>query len=390
MSAIVFEDKKVKGPATHAIVIGVGHYAHLPGGGGNPKYHDPDGDLVQLKSPPISARAFAQWLIESYENEDRRLGSVSLLISAKGPQEFEYQRPGAAAKSVAVERATMQNVEDALTAWHALGAKNPDHLLLFYFCGHGIAAGDHLALLMEDFGAKPLAPLKGALDFRAFYRGMDECDARHQCFFLDACRVGSTLLEKNDGKGTQNPINATGDYDPPGGKLRLGPVFHSTLAGAPAYAEPKRPSVFTAALIEALQGAGSGDEDGPWRVGTTRLQEALDFLMLQASRELEMPQAQIPSTDAAAKIPLNTLAAPAVPVVVRVLPADAQSKAVLRCEGDTRKEKRVAPSGDPWRLSLPVARYKFFADFENGEHQVPPVDDWVRPPYWNKPLKVTP
>ena len=35
-------------------------------------------------------------------------------------------------------------------------------------------------------------------------------------------------------------------------------------------------------------------------------------------------------------------------------------------------------------------RYKFFADFKNGEHQAQPVDDWVRPPYWNKPLKVTP
>ncbi len=389
MSAIVFEDKKVAGPVTHAIVIGVGHYAHLPGGAGNPKFDDPDG-LGQLKSPPVSARAFAQWVVESYQNADRPLRSVSLLISEKDPQKFTFQRGAAAEKSVAVQTATMQNVEDALTEWHALGGKNPDNLLLFYFCGHGIAAGDALALVMEDFGAKPKAPLKGALDFRAFYRGMDECDARHQCYFLDACRVGSTLLKENDGAGTQNPINATGNYDPPGGKLRLGPVFHSTLAGAPAYAQPKRPSVFTAALIESLQGAGSGDEDGPWRVGTTRLQEALDFLMLQASRELEMPQDQIPSTDAAAKIPLNTLDTPAVPVVIRVLPAEAHPKAVLRCESDTRKEKRTPPSEDPWRLSLPAARYKFFADFKNGEHQAQPVDDWVRPPYWNKPLKVTP
>ena len=27
-------NKKFSGPATHALVIGVGHYNHLPGGGG--------------------------------------------------------------------------------------------------------------------------------------------------------------------------------------------------------------------------------------------------------------------------------------------------------------------------------------------------------------------
>jgi hypothetical protein len=50
----------VDGPATHALVIGVGAYPHLIGGTGRTKYND---GMGQLTSPPISARLFASWLM---------------------------------------------------------------------------------------------------------------------------------------------------------------------------------------------------------------------------------------------------------------------------------------------------------------------------------------
>jgi hypothetical protein len=43
--------------------------------------------------------------------------------------------------------AAMAAVTQAILDWRALGDKNPEHLVLFYFCGHGIAAGIRLRTL---------------------------------------------------------------------------------------------------------------------------------------------------------------------------------------------------------------------------------------------------
>lgn len=379
---------KIAGPATHALVIGVGHYPHLPGGASRSKFPNDEG-MGQLRSPPESARQVARWLIENYDCPGRPLASVSLLISEKAAERFSF-KVNRKKKSVMVEAATIPNLVDAILEWRKDGDANPDNVLLFYFCGHGIAAGTELALLAADFGADKNAPLDGALDFRRFHSNMDECAARQQVYFVDACRIGSELLKNNAGFAGRPVIQWTGNSVNPGGRLRLGPIFYSTLAGAPAYAKPKQPSVFTAALLESFAGAGSGDETGVWEVKTTRLQESLDFLMREASRELNMPQAQIASSDSFAQLTLNTVANPSVPVIVRVVPQQVHEKATLRCENPTLKEKR-APDPAPWRLRVPTGKYSFFADVKAGAFKVAPVlDEIVRPPYWGKPLKAQP
>jgi hypothetical protein len=77
MGATVYS-RRFNGAATHAIVIGVGHYPHLPGGKGRPKFRA-HGGMGQLKSPPESARVIARWLIENYAHPDKPLATVSLL-----------------------------------------------------------------------------------------------------------------------------------------------------------------------------------------------------------------------------------------------------------------------------------------------------------------------
>ena len=54
-------DVAVAGPATHALVIGVGDYPHL--NGGSEKRTEQHDGMEQLTSPPISARLFASWLM---------------------------------------------------------------------------------------------------------------------------------------------------------------------------------------------------------------------------------------------------------------------------------------------------------------------------------------
>jgi hypothetical protein len=382
-------NKKSKKPATHALVIGVGHYANLPGGSGKTKYAGNDG-LGQLKSPPVSACSVARWLLESFDAPERPLGSLSLLVSEKKPTLFKYKDKGKQ-RSVVPETATIARVETAIREWRDRGHRHENNLMIFYFCGHGIAAGSELALLMEDFGATPAAPLDGALNFRGTYRGMEECLAREQVYFVDACRVGSLLLQNNNGAGTRTPVQWTGNFDNPTGRLRLGPTFYSTLPDEQAYAKAGEPSIFTRALLEGLAGAGSGNElNNKWQVRTTRLQDALDLLMLQASDEVGLPTAQIPSTDAGVRIVLNTLQIPQVPVVVQVDPKAALTKATLRCENGVRKEKRP-PAAKPWRLSLPPANYDFFADFKAPQYKsTSMLGEEVRPPIWAKPLRVVP
>jgi hypothetical protein len=379
-------NRRRKGPATHALVIGVGHYPHLPGGGGKPRYAGNDG-LAQLKSPPESARQVARWIAESFESTERPLGSLSLLTSEKNPRPFKYRIKGKT-KSVTAEAASITNVEAAIREWRRRGDSHEGNLLVFFFCGHGIAAGSELALLMQDFGAVPAAPLDGALNFRGTYRGMEECLAREQVYFIDACRVGSPLLQNNNGAGTRTPVQWTGAVDIPSGRRRLGPTFYSTLPDASAYAKAGEASVFTQALLACLAGAASGNETGNgWRVRTSRLVDALDYLMAQASEEIGLQTAQIPSTDDGVKVELNTLQAPVVPVVVQLDPAAALPLATLRCENGKFKDRR-APRAAPWRLALAPADYNFFADFKGRQFKAASMlDEAVLPPFWAKPLR---
>jgi len=69
-------DKSSK-PGTHAVVIGIGRYPWLVGGKAKPRFAQNDG-MAQLTSPPASARAFATWLLETYENPEAPLVSLDL------------------------------------------------------------------------------------------------------------------------------------------------------------------------------------------------------------------------------------------------------------------------------------------------------------------------
>lgn len=372
MEAKVYK-KKVNGPATHAIVIGVGHYPHLPGGG--KKKFPYAGGMGQLKSPPASARALARWLIEEYKHPAKPLASLSLLLSDSASSAFTYGPPGKE-KSVQTAPAVISEVEKAVRAWRELGHKSPDHLLLFFFCGHGIARGTDLALLLSDFGAVETDPLAGAIDFRRLKLGMDECAAREQCYFVDACRVGSELLIKADGYAGKPIILPVGAANL-SGRVRQAPVFYSTLPGTRAYARTGKPSLYTKALLESLSGAGAGDEDGSWRVRTNRLHDALNFLVRDESEALQVQQLQIASSDELTSIDLNEIAEPKVPVVITCNPKDAHGQVALSCEGAALRIKRKA-GADPWRLRLPADSYEFTAKYKAKDYKKRQL---IRPAY---------
>lgn len=148
MEDFLVHETEARGPCTDALVIGVGTYPHLIGGG---ERTTPDHEgMQQLSSPPVSARRIAQWLVERHYYPPKPLRTVSLLVSERAEASFTNQQT---LQRHPVALATADNVVAAIKRWKARGDERPENRLLFYFCGHGIARGPEMALLLRDFGA---------------------------------------------------------------------------------------------------------------------------------------------------------------------------------------------------------------------------------------------
>ncbi len=101
------------GPATHALLIGVGGYDHLDGGR-RKRLPNPSefGGLGQLTSPPRSAIAVARFLAASKKANWRApLASVDLLVSP-APSDPEVVADGGP-----YGRATLDAIKAAFNAW---------------------------------------------------------------------------------------------------------------------------------------------------------------------------------------------------------------------------------------------------------------------------------
>jgi hypothetical protein len=158
-------------PGTHALVIGVGTYPHLQGGQAQGQRTD---GLGQLSSPPVSARRMTEWLLGEYHCPDRPLASLALLTSEPRSAPLRNPRTGRAHK---VARADIDHIPAAVTEWYARGDTSPNNRMIFYFCGHGTAQGEDMALLARDFSLDARNPLNGALDFRQLANGLRRCQA---------------------------------------------------------------------------------------------------------------------------------------------------------------------------------------------------------------------
>ena len=255
------------GPTTHAVIIGVGDYPHLLGGNG-PLTPVHDG-MGQLTSPPASARAFAHWLLKEFHNPECPLGTVQLLLSEQDESTFQ---PPDGSPAIEVERASFENIEEAINEWRERADTHLDNMTIFYFCGHGISEGNAMVLMPSDFGSEDNA-FKHSIDFQNIYESMEQYKAKRQCYFVDACRASSDALAMNAGARIlqNNPRRVEG--------TRLGPVYYATLKTEKSHGVPGQPSWFTSALIESLTHFGADKREGDWRVTNRGLNLAIDHLM---------------------------------------------------------------------------------------------------------------
>jgi len=373
---LVYHKENLK-PAAHALIIGVGDYPHLLQGDGrlSEEWHEGMGQLV---SPPLSAGEFASWLIRNFCNQKTPLGSVALLLS--GEQAEAFHSP--TGETIHVERANLDNVKSAAKAWFDRGNTDEQNMLLFYFCGHGIATGADTSLLLENYAADDEAPLAGALDFRKFHLGLERCAARKQIFFVDACRVASpTVIETCDYGG--DPIFHPGRRREPGRPPRLAPVLYATLAGEAAYARAGQISQYTEALLRAFDSAADDDgEDERWRVYPENLNRCINQI-LKREAEKGADILQVNSADFLTTFTFHELPGePHVPVVVSCYPEYFHNRAILSSNKESNHED--AEDHGPgsihgWDLCLGVGSYTFKAKISNGSEREVQKSRVIRP-----------
>ncbi|NEW69890.1 caspase family protein [Streptomyces rhizosphaericus] len=360
---VIHLDEAADQARTHAMVIGVGKYPHLAGG--ETPVADPDG-MRQLSSPPISARAFATWLLAEYNDPRKPLGSLSLLLSEETPTPFVNPRTGTAHR---VEVANIDTILDAVTEWRDRGHSHVDNRLIFYFCGHGVAQGNTMALLAADIFEDTHNPLNGALDFTGLMNGLKRCKADQQVFFIDACRANSDVLIEESGTDFAGRVPFGAGRRPPDLPRRLHIPYYATLAGDRSHARPGQVSLFTEALLKSLRGAGSDDPEGDWRVNTSHLLEAIDHFMQQPKFAGAIAGVQVPVVGELPIFVLHQLSQPpVVPVYVGCAGAEENSVTEFICrQAGVERLRRTADDSDignresEWSIELAFGDYEFEA-----------------------------
>jgi hypothetical protein len=380
-SPFVVEERKFPGAATHAIVIGVGRYPHLPGGGEPPVKGA--GAMKQLTSPPISARRFADWLISSYDYPDKPLGSVALLVSEKDPKLYVNPKTGA---EMQLEVPTIEALKAALIEWRGRGDAAANQRLIFYFCGHGIGRGSDTALLAADYGANPFDELDGAIDFRNFLAGMTLSEAGDQIYFVDACRVSSGAL-LNAGTYSGRPIFKPDLGQRPNPQLRA-PVFYATLAGTSAYGREGEPTFYTAALLYGLSGAGAISEPEGWRVTADGLKRAINFQLEDTLKRAG--RAQVPAEDNAVELELQRVTGtPNAVAIVYCDSNEATAAATFSYTLNANVQRRPGGGRGEWRVEIPADYYEFTAEFKPASWMAPAQKALVAPAATKVMLRAT-
>jgi hypothetical protein len=361
-AALVHAVDRGNNPATHVIVIGIGHYDHLPGGGGVPTPHHLN--MKQLKSPPISARKVASWFIENFDCPERPLASVALVISEAAPTPFTNSRSGVA---YTVPSGTTDEVKQALVAWIERSETHPDNRIMLYFNGHGLASGIDNLYLLRDYGKDPQDPLAGALNYQRLVAGLATRKPSSQLMLFDACRSADPIAALNT-TGGQGVFFAD-----PAGRLNIAqqmrqcPVFSAEL-DRQAYGRPEEESLCARAFIRAMSGACCKRVGNDWYITTDRLVDVLTDFQNRELAQAGAPMQQAADANRFAKFPLRKLAGvPSIPVFVRLANRTAEPNVLIRAvRANVRhlfSDPSVAgwqPQG-VWEKSLEIGEYAFEA-----------------------------
>jgi hypothetical protein len=364
--ALVFGDPAHKGGAkTHVLIIGVGRYKHL-----GPARPDLPA-LGQLTSPPLSARALADWFTSGkLVNNKVPLGSVEVVLSDASDQTYG---------PVPVEDATFANIQSAFDGWFDRCNAHARNIAIFYFCGHGLQK-DTMVLLPEDFGESRHNPWNTAIDFHRTFRGLSQCRAGTQLYIIDACRQLSQKMVKDLDAGGQTLKTFKLESQLP----RTAPGLFATANGLPSFGDTGNVSRMTAALIECLDGLGATVRNGGWIIDTEHLGSRVQALMKHRNESLPIEQQQTvdPTILENANGPqtLHKITPGAWPKVIIKMECDPDTPNASFYVVSQSGKRDDAPIPGRWSVVKDGGLYEFGCLLDVAEHKHPMVQ--VEPPVW--------
>lgn len=365
-----------KGPAMHALVIGVSHYTHLPmGDDPSPADRETFG-LRQLDCGAAGALRFARWLRDEYHNLDAPCGSVRLLLS---PSQMERDKDP---ELPAVAPATHDEVEAALGEWWAVCGERPDNVAVLYAAGHGImiTKDDGMIVLLEDFAEAPRQLLRNALDVPSIRRGMaGPTMAKRQFYFVDACQVQPSYVRDVKLRG------AIGFDEPGKGPPDVSAMYASAAPDTLALGVAGEGTLFSEALVDCLRrNAMTQGDDGRYRVSATSLVGPL------AARVQELAQghgkAQIVTAGGVVQpVSFHLLKElPQVPVTISIDPelAAVQAYASVTCTDRKFHLRQALLQPHPFTKELPPGLYALAVKVDP---RFDPYDDPPSQPFQLRP-----
>lgn len=268
-------DVPVGAPGVHAVIVGVSDYPHLDLGRG-PKAAQ-TGAMGQLAVSASGAAQVFDWLRGQETFADRPVVSCRLLLAPGtttptrgGPTEADFV---AAITGGHHEAPTFRNLRDAIEAWATEMIQPPrdrrdENGALFFFSGHGLEVLSSPSLLAQDI-LNPTALGQGAnlaIAYKRVLEALPTYGFGDAMFFFDACRNAPDVAQRLNivGQGILDP--APNPADAPRSMMFL----KAAAANTRSYQDPdgdRRASLFTHALIEALEGVG--DDANPYDRSTT-------------------------------------------------------------------------------------------------------------------------
>lgn len=373
------------GPAAHALVIGVGAYDWFLDGPKYVKGRKKDrysGRLTQLASAPASARALCEGLLERFRDlpSGLSLGSLEAVVSA----EEEMVLKGDDGAEVPLGPATLAGVEEAFDAWYERCHTHPDNVALFFFCGHGIQVGrGPQTLLLQDTGENVRDYFRTAVDLHSLVQGMEQNNARIQCFFIDACRNAPEPLYEEE------ELRATRLLTPPRlPRARDQVVVHSTQPGTKAHGPRAGVTRFTEAVLRALLTPESDATGQAWTVTTETVGKFVRELMAWPGLRpdaVAMPEQRCDISSLSASkggVLFSFDEAPPVPFHFNTSPGEAQSDAEWELTDREHQELYASrpPMPEPWIGHGPVGPARVEVSFTDGRFRGHGDDIWMQAP----------
>jgi hypothetical protein len=352
---------------THVLAIGVGRYPHLLGG--DAETAERSLGLRQLESPPESLKAVLDWFLRpnfvagsvGFTNPSTPLASVEALVSTDEPFVMD-DLP----ETPAIHAATRENIQEAFEAWLARLKSHPDHIGVFYFCGHGFMVAEH-SLLAEDFGYSNAQPWSSAFNVSSTIRAVEREVSGSLFFLIDSCRgiareVALTLgadphallavdLTKAVSRKSMTAIYAAGEGE---------------LAFAPRGGAVSR---FTSALLYALSGYCGVRKPGvsTWNVDGEGLASAVRLLLEFEGRERTSSRQVSAQTVQGSPVPLLQLATlPKVKVWLDLLPSDRRALYELYLKSFTGDRYAQSLLNQVFEVDVPRGFYEVGAQDPHG------------------------